>query len=726
MKGNKRLILVRWLYIAGLLLVLLFVSLAVFLRQNNLNVLRDSLSVMERPNTGLDMIEKSIYKLHYVENDFRFYTLTYKEEYYKSYISGMNEIIAINDAMKKKLSKEDNDLTDVEKNLRLKMDLSNNFLHLKKITDSLQITSLNYKSVVVDQQKQEVYRIPTAPSVLHKLTIDTVNTTISTQKEKKGFFKKIKSFFSGSKTSETKTNKVVVKTSQSDSTGSSDSVATNPFLIYNKLLDETDAFYKQQIAQYIANQKQLNEKEKNLIQINSKLINEIERVFIFLKENQAKLHASIKQRAADRVAKSALEIGYMAMVAFSLIIALVILIFINTRKINKYQQQIEAARIKAERDADAKGKFLAYMSHELRTPLSTIVGFVDQFDIRLLNESQLMYFNAIQESSAMLHETVNNILDFSALEVGKMRFISEEFKPGEVVTKMVASLRPLAHKKNLEIKLTIDESAHATVSGDVFRLKQVLTNLITNAIKYSDKGEIHISCRLHQGSVKKTEFLLTVQDNGIGIAKENLGKVFEEFTRVDDNSNKKLIVGTGLGLPICRRIILQQQGEINVESELGAGSTFSVKIPYAKVKQPKRKEITADEPIDILKLSGKKILIVDDNRINILLSSTILAKWQVGFDTACDGMEAFDKFRQNHFDLVLTDIYMPNMDGMELTRQIRALNDPLKSKVPIIAITANIIPEDLIKYKEEGMSDFLIKPYASQDLYAKLIAELGL
>jgi CheY-like chemotaxis protein len=206
--------------------------------------------------------------------------------------------------------------------------------------------------------------------------------------------------------------------------------------------------------------------------------------------------------------------------------------------------------------------------------------------------------------------------------------------------------------------------------------------------------------------------------------KKTWGKVFEEFTRVDDNSNKKLIVGTGLGLPICRRIIVQQQGEIKVESELGKGSTFSVTIPYALVKQPKKKESAEGESIDATRLAGKRILIVDDNRINVLLSSTILTKWNVSFDTASDGVEAFEKIRQNHFDVILTDIYMPNMDGMELTRQIRALRDPVKSKIPIIAITANIIPEDLIRYKEEGMSDFLIKPFASQDLFSKLIAEL--
>ncbi len=371
----------------------------------------------------------------------------------------------------------------------------------------------------------------------------------------------------------------------------------------------------------------------------------------------------------------------------------------------------------------AKEQFLANMSHEIRTPINGISGMLNLLSDTEATQEQQKYIHAIQDATTNLKVIINDILDISAIESGKLRFERIGFKPDYQVLSVIQSFRLQAQEKGIVIKHTISNEAKTVLLGDPVRLNQILMNLIGNALKFTFSGEILVEVKVANRLSDKLFVEFAVKDSGMGIPKDKLSVIFDSFRQADESVTRRF-GGTGLGLTICKQLTEMQNGTISVESEEGKGATFKFIIPYNVGKdedlansQSKTGELVEKDKIDYTYLKGLSILLVEDNDINRIYARNTVQKWGCSVDIAENGLIALEKIRKNNYHIILMDIQMPVMDGFEATKTIRNKFEPPKSNIPIIALTANAIKGDDQKCLEAGMNDYISKPFAPYDLY---------
>lgn len=385
-------------------------------------------------------------------------------------------------------------------------------------------------------------------------------------------------------------------------------------------------------------------------------------------------------------------------------------------------QELHIAEKKATIAAQTKENFLANMSHEIRTPLSGILGFTNLLQKRTLDETSKEFVSSIQHSGENLMTIINDILDLSKIEAGMMRITKGIFSINGLVNSVETFFIERAKEKGLTISSKIDLSIPDTLNGDATRLTQILVNLIGNAIKFTHQGNINIEIYNEQQTEKEVVIGFKVSDTGIGIDKEKLNEVFERFNQGEDSTTRNF-GGTGLGLSIVKSLIQLQNGDIEVISEQGKGTTFQFYIPYAIAKE----QLNVIPKVDTNYFKDKtnaplKVLIVDDNVINQSLMKHLLLQWNIDFDTANNGLEAVEFLRNNDCDLVLMDIQMPQMDGYVATQTIR---EELKLNTPIIAMTAHALAGERERCMSRGMNEYISKPIKEDELF-KLISNFGL
>jgi len=381
-----------------------------------------------------------------------------------------------------------------------------------------------------------------------------------------------------------------------------------------------------------------------------------------------------------------------------------------------HRQVAEYESERATQNEKAKELFLANMSHEIRTPMNAIKGMTD---IILRNEhppSQDIYLNAIKQSTDTLLVILNDILDLSKLDANMIEIEKIPFNPLEIIQNIKNLLRFKAEEKGLILNTKQINDIPQFILGDPTRLHQVLVNLANNAIKFTEKGSVTIEVNTIANSANTVTLQFKVIDTGIGIVPEKIDYMFELFTQAHSDTTR-LYGGTGLGLSICKRLVNMQNGNINVESEPKVGSTFTVEIPYEITEGVK---IKTPEEISV-KLSDLDILLVEDNEFNVIVARDELEINIPGvkIDTAENGRIAFEKVQSGHYDLILMDIQMPEMDGYDTTRKIRKLGDN-KSKIPIIAMTAYAMKSEIDKCFEAGMNAFVPKPFKREELFRAL------
>jgi CheY-like chemotaxis protein len=358
-----------------------------------------------------------------------------------------------------------------------------------------------------------------------------------------------------------------------------------------------------------------------------------------------------------------------------------------------------------------KDEFLANMSHEIRSPMNGIIGMVDLLkDNQELNVEQKSFVNTIHSSSHQLLGILNDILDLSKLESGKMEIHKSPVNIFTEAKKVIGLFNTNALEKGIDLSVEFDKEIPDFVITDKVKLVQVMTNLINNAVKFTSKGSIQLKVTKHTISGIKFEVI----DTGPGISEEDQSKVFSEFQQMDQ-SNTKSVKGTGLGLAISKNIVKLLNGEIGVESEQGKGSNFWF---FIEIELPNKAQILDLESKISNQISyGKKVLVVDDIDVNLKIASLMLKQLGCTVEMAKSGQSAIDKFEREDFDLILMDIQMPEMNGMEAAQIIRS-----KSKVtpPIAALTANALSGDVEKYLNNGMDFFLPKPITKDSLRDKL------
>ena len=375
----------------------------------------------------------------------------------------------------------------------------------------------------------------------------------------------------------------------------------------------------------------------------------------------------------------------------------------------------EEAKSKAEDAMKAKQQFLSNMSHEIRTPMNAIIGFTKVLIKTHLTDKQNEYFNAIKVSGDALIVLIDDILDLAKVDSGKMTFEQTPFKIATSLSAMLHLFETKIQDKNLQLFKNYDSKIPEVLVGDPVRLHQIILNLVSNALKFTIKGEITVSVDLVHEDNEIVIIQFAVTDTGIGIAAEKIPTVFENFQQAT-NGTSRLYGGTGLGLAIVKQLVETQGGNIQVESKIDQGSTFSFTLPFRKTKAKAKSEKVITQLNSEIK--NIKVLVVEDIALNQLLMKTLLDDFKFERDIAENGKIAIELFQKNSYDIILMDLQMPIMNGFEATDYIR---NTLKSNIPIIALTADVTTIDLAKCKTVGMNDYISKPVDEKILYSKIV-----
>lgn len=380
-------------------------------------------------------------------------------------------------------------------------------------------------------------------------------------------------------------------------------------------------------------------------------------------------------------------------------------------------KQLQRAAEEANRAAEAKSEFLSTMTHELRTPLNSVIG-VSQLLLQNSNADDQESLQILKFSAVNLYSLINNILDFNKLGSDKLGLEKIPVDLDALMNETCLGVRFQAERKGIGFQLDIDERIKGMwVLTDPTRITQIIYNLAGNAIKFTERGSVSVSLKLLSFADDNPDIGFFVTDTGIGISPDRHEAIFESFTQASAGTARNF-GGTGLGLAIVKKLLRLFNSSIQLVSTPGAGSTFSFHITFPLHKEPATKDSQDAEPD--FNLAGCKVLVAEDNQMNRLLLTKVFSDWNNTPDFALNGQEAIDKAQLHEYDVILMDIHMPLVNGYEASRAIRALPDPVRSRVPIIALTATVSDNLFDNLREAGMDDYLAKPFKLDELYSKL------
>lgn len=385
------------------------------------------------------------------------------------------------------------------------------------------------------------------------------------------------------------------------------------------------------------------------------------------------------------------------------------------QKVQERTAELETARTLAEMATKAKSVFLATMSHEIRTPMNGIIGMAELLSGTTLDNEQQRYLSNITISADNLMEIINDILDFSKIEAGRMELATHAFNLSDLLDTALLPLRIKAESGGVTFQVNIADNCPAVISGDSSKLRQILVNLVGNAVKFTRQGSITVHCTKPDSPHAPLQLLFSVSDTGIGMSPEVCKRIFHPFIQADSSTSRSY-GGTGLGLAISRKLTDLMGGNISVESTPGSGSTFSVLLPFDIAPAEEVTAVAAQPGSPVPPSAALTILLADDVPINQELARIILEKAGHAVSVASNGLEAVELFKKGRFDIVLMDMQMPEMDGLQATRAIRALETGKGGHIPIIAMTANVQESDREKCREAGMDSFISKPLRRQTL----------
>jgi signal transduction histidine kinase/CheY-like chemotaxis protein len=384
-------------------------------------------------------------------------------------------------------------------------------------------------------------------------------------------------------------------------------------------------------------------------------------------------------------------------------------------KRNETEAQLVIAKELAEKAAYARSEFLSMMSHEIRTPLNAVLGTAYLLQQDNPGEHQAQYLGMLKFSAENLMLLINDILDFNKIEAGKITLEKVPFNIHKLITQVKNTNQKRAEDNGSKIRLMIEEDLPSTVVGDALRLGQILTNLVSNAAKFTKNGQITVQALLVEKENDNATIQISVQDTGIGIAPEDHHKIFDKFIQASDSTTREF-GGTGLGLAISNKLVQIMGSKFELDSQIGKGATFSFTLTLPYLHNANVEENEKNTTTEIFDLSGIHILLVEDNEFNSIIASTLLRNWKATVDLAWNGNEAFEKATQNQYDVILMDLHMPLMNGYDATEKILSK----RTDIPILALTASAMLDIKDKAFKCGMLDYITKPFNPNELYEKI------
>lgn len=677
--------------------ILLFISclcgLTFYLsiKYNNAQKLRGEVNELVAIRENSSQIDRCILTLYSADNDSRLYSATGEVSYLKKFVQQIREVDSIlnllSTAKQPPVSSSSQKISSLMDSKNVK---TQDYIRLRRLSDSLIRMYQYQQSASLGKPVETVPR--TAPDTL-------------IQPKKKKLLGRIFSIFS-------KKNSRAMDTTLLAANAS----VVSPNVHKGSRASTSGSYYKKLYTANIV----MRNKEREMLLINSGIIQELITVLKRYKiEEQTYVNAR-KQELRGNLDSVFNGVSQLSLLTGVLVLLLITALLYNLWKIFSRDRSLTAHSEKASQLAADKSAFLAHMSHEIRTPLNSIVGFSEQLEKSMLSPEQAGQIKAVRSSGEMLLNIVNQVLDLSKYETGKMNFESASFPVDKVVTDVTISMGILAEKKGIKLRPEIHYHKELHLCGDAFRLRQVMMNLVGNAIKFTQKGEVVLTVWVTATDQEKPVLNVAVKDTGVGISPKDLPGIFKEFTQAGDNQ-KQHRAGTGLGLAISKSIVEQQGGTIEVQSEAGQGSVFTFKIPFEpgeNINSIGVSNFNEEESRHLLK--NKRILLAEDNSMNVMLAKTILRKWEMKCEVAYNGKEALSLFEKNEYDLVLTDIHMPEMGGVELALLIRQAKDQEKANIPILALTASVMSEDHDLYLGSGINAIASKPFLEKELIHKI------
>lgn len=469
-------------------------------------------------------------------------------------------------------------------------------------------------------------------------------------------------------------------------------------------LEAKDNKYKEEISY----------KENELLKNDQIISKQLRDILTAIDVNERKQYLERLEASNEVINNTADIILIIASVSFLVAILFLFLITKDVSKSQKYRNELEEEKSYTEKLLTTRESLINTVTHDLRSPLNTVIGYSDLLEKTTLDTKQKHYLDHLKKSSDYILHLVNDLLDLSKLEAGKMVIEELPFIPKELIENTITSVIPVNDKKKLKINVFTSLELNNTYLSDPFRIKQILINLLHNAYKFTDCGSITINSYIEEGDLPQKQLIIAITDTGIGINDEQQSRIFNEFSQGDATTEKKY-GGFGLGLAITKKIITLLDGDITLKSEVNSGSEFTICIPIhdSSLIIPETESTTKIQT----KFSNQKVLIVDDDPSQLALTSEVVSLAGLAYDICNDGVEALKLLLHHKYNLILTDIQMPKMNGFELIENIK--NNETLSKIPVIALSGrtNVSPQE---YNNAGFTDSLQKPYAPQELINRI------
>ena len=419
-----------------------------------------------------------------------------------------------------------------------------------------------------------------------------------------------------------------------------------------------------------------------------------------------------------------LEYVHIVMLGVMILLCLVLIMFTRNAAQKMKNKELKVEKESALQASKTKSEFLSNMSHEIRTPINAVLGMNEMILREAKDENILEYAENVKNAGNSLLGIVNDILDFSKIEAGKMEIIPVEYELSSLLNDLVNMIKPRADKKSLQVIVNADKNLPTMLFGDEIRIKQVVTNILTNAVKYTEKGSVTLTVEILSKSAENILIRFGVKDTGIGIKQEDIAKLFSAFERIEEKRNRT-IEGTGLGMNITQRLLIMMHSDLKVESVYGEGSNFYFDIeqkivnaaPMGDFEESFRNSLKQHAQYhEKFTAPAAKILIVDDTPMNLTVVKGLLKQTKIQIDTAESGFEALELVKKNLYDIIFLDHRMPKMDGVETLQEMQKLADNLNSETPVISLTANAVSGAREQYIAAGFQDYLTKPINSAKL----------